>query len=61
MKNIVLLCFVLLLGSCAVVDSSNFKYLDDENLELHPLLIIGAEQDVEISLPKKLQKKPISH
>ena len=47
MKNIVLFCFVLLLGSCAVVDSSNFKYLDDENLELHRLHIIGAEHDIE--------------
>jgi len=52
--------FVFLIGllcSCAVVDSSSFKYLDDDDLELHPLLIIGADQDVEISLPKSLAAK----
>jgi hypothetical protein len=47
----------LMLGSCAVVDSSDFKYLDDEHLDLHPLLIIGAERTVEISLPKSLSTK----
>jgi hypothetical protein len=51
-KFCILIC--LILGSCAVVDSSNFEYLDSKNLELHPILIIGAEQNVEISLPKSL-------
>lgn len=41
-------------SACTVVDSSGFDYLDDESLKLHPLLIIGAEQDVEISLPSNL-------
>lgn len=54
MKNMLVLILLVLCSSCAVVDSSDFKYLDDENLELKPLLIIGAEQDVEISLPKSL-------
>jgi hypothetical protein len=44
----------LILGGCTVVDSRNFKYLDEENLELIPLQIIGAEQRIEISLPKSL-------
>ena len=54
MKNMLVLILLVLCSSCAVVDSSDFKYLDDENLELKPLRIIGAEQDVEISLPKSL-------
>jgi hypothetical protein len=47
----------LMLSSCAVVDSSDFKYLDDEHLDLRPLLIIGAERTVEIALPKSLSTK----
>ena len=48
----ILMC--ILLSSCAVVDSSNFEYLDEDNLELQPVLIVGADQNVEISLPKSL-------
>jgi hypothetical protein len=50
------ICILMCLGlsSCAVVDSSNFKYLDEENLELSPVLIVGEVQNVEISLPKSL-------
>lgn len=54
MKKIIFVCLAFLLGSCAVFDSSDFKYLDDENVEMHRLHIVGAEQDVEISLPKSL-------
>ena len=54
MKKIFLLFLLVLCSSCAVVDSSDFKYLDDENLELKPLHIFGAEQEVQISLPKSL-------
>lgn len=57
MKHVISVFLVVLLCSCAVVDSSNFKYLDDDDLELHPLLIIGVDQDVEISLPKSLAAK----
>ena len=54
MKNLLIVFLVLLLCCCSVVDSSSFNYLEDENLELHHLLIIGADQDVEILLPKSL-------
>jgi hypothetical protein len=37
-----------------VTDPSHFKYLDDDNLEIHPRTIRGAEQKVEISLPKSM-------
>ena len=45
---------IIVLAGCMVVDPSHFKYLDNEDLEFQPLLIIGAEQDVEISLPTSL-------
>jgi hypothetical protein len=50
------ICLLVCLGlsNCAVVDSSNFKYLGEDSLELRPMMITGAEQDVEISLPKSL-------
>lgn len=54
MKYIICACLFLALNNCVVVDSSDFEYLDDENLELHPVQILGAERDVEISLPKSL-------
>ncbi len=41
-------------SACTGVASPGFDYLDDENLKLHSLLIIGAQQDVEISLPSNL-------
>jgi hypothetical protein len=37
-----------------VVDSSHFKYLDDETLELRPLQITGVEREIEIGLPRSL-------
>jgi len=54
MEYKICIIFSLVLGGCTVVDSSNFRYLDEDNLELRPLQIIGAEQDVEISLPRSL-------
>lgn len=57
MKYTISILVGLILSSCAVVDSSDFQYLDNENLELHPLLIIGAERTVHISLPKSLSTK----
>ena len=47
-------CLFLVLSSCAVVDSSDFRYLDDENVELYPMLITGPGRIIEISLPKSL-------
>jgi len=44
----------MVLGSCMVVDPSHFRYLDEDSLEFNPVLIKGAERDVEISLPKSL-------
>jgi len=52
MKTMALLCFSGLLAGCAVFDSADFKYLDNENQEMHTVLVTGAEQVVEISLPK---------
>lgn len=54
MKNIHWMVGCLMLTNCAVVDLSDFRYLNDDNLDFHRLLIIGAEQDVEISLPGSL-------
>ena len=54
MKYGVCVFLYLALSSCAVVDSSDFKYLDDENLELYPMLISGPGRIIEISLPKTL-------
>jgi hypothetical protein len=50
------ICILMCLGlsNCAVVDSSNFEYLDEDNLELQSVLIVGADQNVEISIPKSL-------
>jgi len=54
MKMIVAIFFIFCISSCTVVDSSNFEYLDDDDLELRPLLVIGVERDIKISLPKSL-------
>lgn len=52
MKTMALLCLSGLLTGCAVFDAADFKYLDNENQEMHTVLVTGAEQVVEISLPK---------
>ncbi len=57
MKKLLCMFVGLLLISCSLVDSSSFKYLDDEDVELHSILITGTEQDVLISLPKALTAK----
>ena len=57
MKNGICIFLFLTLGSCVVVDSSDFRYLDDENLELNPMLITGPGRVIEISLPKSLATK----
>lgn len=57
MRTMTLLILVFLLQACMAVFPSHFEYLDDENLELKPLFISGAEQDVEIWLPMSLAEK----
>jgi hypothetical protein len=41
-------------AGCTVVSGGDFSYLDEQDTEMHPVLIMGSGKNIEISLPRSL-------